>query len=186
MSPKVHAVVQNAGNFDLSVTDNTEEEKVTSTTTNSHGVQRMNAFGDFGTKSRARRRARCSENQSPPHWTGRRATGAQSPSLTAGPALGKDLVGYLAKVIVQIGKRLELLVTTSLQVIDTDLDGLTEGLEANAILDFAAFHESKSFAQDLACVLVSTGVDQLFDQLGLVLGENDISRRHNGSSDALA
>jgi len=28
MSPKVHAVVQNAGNFDLSVTDNTEEEKV--------------------------------------------------------------------------------------------------------------------------------------------------------------
>jgi len=39
MSPEVHAVVQNAGNFDLSVTDNTEEEKVASTTTNSHGVQ---------------------------------------------------------------------------------------------------------------------------------------------------
>jgi hypothetical protein len=47
MSPKVHAVVQNAGNFDLSVTDNTEEEKVASTTTNSRDVQRMNAFGDF-------------------------------------------------------------------------------------------------------------------------------------------
>jgi len=56
MSPKVHAVVQNAGNFDLSVTGNTEEEKVASTTTNSHGVQRVNAFGDFGTKSRSRRR----------------------------------------------------------------------------------------------------------------------------------
>jgi hypothetical protein len=27
MSPKVHAVVQNAGNFDLSVIDNTEERE---------------------------------------------------------------------------------------------------------------------------------------------------------------
>jgi hypothetical protein len=56
MSPEVHAVVQNAGNFDLPVTDNTEEEKVASTTTSSHDVQRVNAFGDFGTKSRSRRR----------------------------------------------------------------------------------------------------------------------------------
>jgi hypothetical protein len=55
MSPKVHAVVQNAGNFDLSVTDNTEEEKVASTTTNSRDVQRVNAFGDFRTKSCSRR-----------------------------------------------------------------------------------------------------------------------------------
>src|SRR5216684_8870005 len=102
--------------------------------------------------------------------------------LLAGAMFGDCPVGYLADVAVQICKRIELPVTAGSQVVQADLGRFTKGFETRAILRLPTLHQAKAFPQNLAGILISTRVDQLFDQLGLMFGKNDISCRHDGSS----
>src|SRR5262249_37649906 len=84
----------------------------------------------------------------------------------------------LAEVLVQVRKRAELPIAARLQIIYPNLDGLAEGLEAGAILGSAGFQQAQPFAQDLAGGLIETGLHELLDQFGLMIGENDVPCGH--------
>src|SRR5260370_8472773 len=46
------------------------------------------------------------------------------------------------------------------------------------MLGLSTFPQAKPLAQDLAGVLISTRIDKLFDQVCLMFGKDDITRRH--------
>jgi len=68
---------------------------------------------------------------------------------------------------------------TSFDIGNADLHGRPQRLDPRSFLRIPAFHEAETVAQHLAGVLIATRLDELFDQLGLMLGKDDIASRHS-------
>src|SRR5260370_39381803 len=83
----------------------------------------------------SRSKAGCPGNRYRLNRTAERATDGVSTSLPCAIAAGlcEHLIGHLAEVAIQIGKRAERLVTAGLPVVDACLSRLTEGLETHAL-----------------------------------------------------
>jgi len=76
------------------------------------------------------------------------------------------------------GGRFEAAKTPGVDVGRPDAGGLAQRVESGTILRFAIFDQTQPFAQHFACVLVASGRHKLFDEVCLVVGEDDITGRH--------
>ena len=62
---------------------------------------------------------------------------------------------------------------------DAGGSGLAQRAETRLVLGFLPLDEPDALTQDLAGILVTAGDNQSFDEPGLMIGQDNIARRHD-------
>src|SRR5665647_3793458 len=73
--------------------------------------------------------------------------------------------------------------STCFDISDANPGGFTQGSQTQVIFRLPALDQPQTFAQHFAGVLVTTRNHQLFNKVGLMVGENNISGWHMNLSD---
>ena len=91
---------------------------------------------------------------------------------------GDRLIRNRGQRTAECGGRFEAAKASGFDVGRPDAGGLAQRVEPGSVLCFAILDQAQSFAQHFACVLVASGGHELFDEVCLVVGEDDITSRH--------
>jgi hypothetical protein len=83
------------------------------------------------------------------------------------------------KVRTQGLRRIEAGESPSVYVCNAFLHSCSQGFESIRVFGFSLLDQPKPFAQHFAGILVSPADDQLLNQLGLVLCQDNVSCRHD-------
>lgn len=97
------------------------------------------------------------------------------------PPGANRLAGGPVRVTAEIGRRFEGSDVSCVAIVDSIARGLTHCVESCIVARFvslASLDQAQSLAQDFACMFMAPGGRQNVDQVCLVIGGDDISRRH--------